>query len=334
MPIHAYAAAAAGTPLEPFDYEPEPLGAHDIEVAVSHCGICHSDLHLIDDDWGNATYPLVPGHEVVGEVIAVGSGVGDHKVGDRVGVGWQCGSCGHCEHCVAGEEPFCADNRATCVGHFGGFADRVRVSGRFAFPIPAGLTSEMAAPLLCGGATVYTPLRHFGVRPDHRVGVIGIGGLGHLAVQFARAWGCEVTAFSSSPGKEAEALALGAHHFVASRDAHALSAAAGSLDFILSTVNVSLDWEAYLNALRPKGHLCIVGAVPEALEIPVFPLMVGQRSVCGSVIAGRPMMREMLAFAARHQIGAHTEAMAMTEVNAGLDRLRAGQVHYRVVLTR
>jgi len=334
MPIHAYAATAAGTPLGPFAYEPEPLGSHGIEISVSHCGICHSDLHLIDNDWGNSTYPLVPGHEVVGEVIAVGSAVSDHQVGDRVGVGWQCGSCGHCDHCVAGDEPFCADNRATCVGRFGGYADRLRVDGRFAFAIPAALSSEVAAPLLCGGATVYTPLRCFGVRPDHRVGVIGIGGLGHLAVQFAHAFGCEVTAFSSSPDKEAEARELGAHHFVASGDTDALGAAAGSLDFILSTVNVSLDWTAYLNALRPRGHLCIVGAVPSALEIPVFPLMVGQRAVCGSVIAGRPMMREMLAFAARHRIGAHTEAMAMTEVNAALDRLRAGQARYRIVLTR
>lgn len=334
MPIHAYAAPAVGAPLEPFEYDPGPLGPREIEVAVTHCGICHSDLHLIDNDWGNATYPLVPGHEVIGEVAAVGSAVDDHRIGDRVGIGWQRDSCGHCDFCIAGDEQFCAENQATCVGHFGGYADRVRADGRFAFSIPAPLASENAAPLLCGGATVYTPLRHFGVRPDHRVGVIGIGGLGHLAVQFARAFGCEVTAFSSSPDKEAKARDLGAHHFVASRDPDALAGVAGSVDFLLATVNVSLDWVAYLNVLRPKGYLCIVGAVPEPLTIPAFALLVGQKAVCGSAIAGRPTLREMLAFAARHGIASQSETLPMTEVNTALDRLRANRARYRIVLTR
>jgi uncharacterized zinc-type alcohol dehydrogenase-like protein len=334
MPIHAYAAPAAGAPLEPFEYEPGPLGPHEIEVAVTHCGICHSDLHLIDNDWGNTSYPLVPGHEVIGEVAAVGGVVAEHRIGDRVGIGWQCGSCGHCDFCIAGDEQFCMENQATCVGHPGGYADRLRADDRFAFSIPAPLASEDAAPLLCGGATVYTPLRHFGVRPDHRVGVIGIGGLGHLAVQFARAFGCEVTAFSSSPDKEAEARDLGAHHFVASRDPDALAGAANTLDFLLATVNVSLDWLAYLNVLRPKGYLCIVGAVPEPLTIPAFALLVGQKAVCGSPIAGRPTLREMLAFAARHGIGSHSEAIPMTQVNTALDRLRANRARFRIVLTR
>ncbi len=333
MTFHAYAATEAGAPLAPFEYEPDPLAPHEVEIAISHCGICHSDLHLIDDDWGNTVFPLVPGHEIVGEVVAAGSAVSEARVGSRVGVGWQRGSCGHCDDCIEGEEPFCEENEATCLGHFGGFADRIRLSSRFCFTLPEALPSDRAAPLLCGGATVYTPLAVYGVRPDHRVGVVGVGGLGHLALQFARAWGCEVTAFSHTAEKRDEALELGAHHFVATGDPGALAAAAGSCDFLLSTACADLDWAAYLALLRPRGVLCLVGVPPSDVTLPAFPLIVGRRAVGGSVIAGRARMREMLRFAARHAIGARVEGCGLREVNGALNRLRAGRPRYRIVLT-
>jgi len=333
MTLHAYAAVSAGAPLIPFDYEPEPLAAHEVEIAISHCGICHSDLHLLDNDWHNTVYPLVPGHEIVGEISAAGSAVSDARIGSRVGVGWQRGSCGHCDDCIAGEEPFCPENEATCLGHYGGFADRIRVSSRFCFALPTALPSAPAAPLLCGGATVYTPLVAYGVRADHRVGIVGVGGLGHLALQFARAWGCEVTAFSHTADKRDEALALGAHRFVATGEAGALAAAASSLDFLLSTACADLDWPIYLNLLRPRGVLCIVGVPPSPLSIPALPLIVGRRAVGGSVIAGRRRMRDMLRFAARHHIGARVEECGLAAVNGALARVRGGGVRYRVVLT-
>ena len=193
MGFRAYAAHEQKGPLAPFVYEPGELGPNDVEIRVSHCGICHSDVHLVDGDWGASSYPMVPGHEIVGTVAAAGPAVRQLAVGQRVGVGWQCGACLECEWCVSGQENLCAQEEATCVERPGGFAERIRVDGRFAFPIPDALRSEHAAPLLCGGVTVYAPLARF-ARPSLRVGVIGIGGLGHLALQFARAMGCEVTA--------------------------------------------------------------------------------------------------------------------------------------------
>ena len=216
MTIHAHAAMAPRQTLNPFQYEPAGLGPWDVEVAITHCGICHSDIHLIDNDWGISSYPLVPGHEIIGTVEDAGAEVKHLKKGQRVGVGWQRGSCLVCEQCLKGNENLCPENRATCVGNHGGFAERIRVDSRFAFPIPDALASENAAPLLCGGATVYSPLKNYGVVPSMRIGVIGIGGLGHLALQFANAFGCEVTAFSSTPDKEKEAGLFGAHRFIAS----------------------------------------------------------------------------------------------------------------------
>ena len=213
------------------------------------------------------SYPMVPGHEIVGTVTALGPEVRHLEAGARVGVGWQRGACLACDSCIAGDENLCAQNVATCVGNYGGFADRVRLDSRFAFPIPEGIASENAAPLLCGGATVYSPLRRW-VKPSMRVGVVGIGGLGHLGLQFAAAMGCEVTAISSTPDKEAEARGFGAHHFLATREAKALRSAASSLDFILSTVFATPDWDALLGALRPNGVLCLVGATSEPLVGP------------------------------------------------------------------
>jgi alcohol/geraniol dehydrogenase (NADP+) len=331
MTIHAYAAREKKSALVPFEYDPKPLGAHDVEIAITHCGICHSDVHLVTGDWGMGRYPMVPGHEIVGTVAAVGPEAAPLKPGDRVGVGWQRGACLQCDACLSGDENLCAGNVATCVDNHGGFADRIRLDGRFAFPVPAALSSEAAAPLLCGGVTVYSPLRRW-VRPSMRVGVVGIGGLGHLALQFARAMGCEVTAISSSPDKEPEARSFGGHRFLATREPRALRSAAGTLDFILSTVFVSQDWTSLIGALRPNGILCLVGAPAEPLSIPSFALIGGQKTVTASVIGGRPAIREMLEFAARHGVAAKTEPRAMKDADSALDRVRQGKARYRVVL--
>ncbi len=331
MTFQAQAAHQKKGPLARFEYEPEPLGPHDVEIEITHCGICHSDVHLVDGDWGMGSYPMVPGHEIVGNVSALGAELRGLQRGDRVGVGWQRGACLACEQCLSGDENLCARNEATCVGHFGGFADRVRVDGRFAFVLPAALDSAAAAPLLCAGVTVYAPLRRF-VRPAMRVGVVGIGGLGHLALQFARAMGCEVTALSRSEAKEQEARRFGAHRFVATRSAEGLRSLAGSLDFILSTVFVSQDWLGLIGALRPNGVLCLVGGPPEPLALPAFSLVVGQKSVAGSVIGGRPAIREMLEFAARHGVAAQVERRPMAEADAAFARVRRGEARYRVVL--
>ncbi|MEN9271975.1 MAG: NAD(P)-dependent alcohol dehydrogenase, partial [Gloeomargarita sp. DG_1_5_bins_55] len=231
--IHAYAAHTPGGRLEPFAYDPGDLPPGAVEVQVEYCGICHSDLSMLNNEWGISQYPLVPGHEVVGIVCAVGEQVTTLQVGQRVGLGWFSHSCLHCEWCLSGEHNLCQTAEATIVGRYGGFADRVRAHPEWLVPLPTTLDAAKAGPLFCGGITVFHPIVQFDIKPTARVGVVGIGGLGHLALQFLHAWGCDVTAFSSHPDKEEEAKALGADHFVNSRDPQALRAVANSLDFIL-----------------------------------------------------------------------------------------------------
>jgi uncharacterized zinc-type alcohol dehydrogenase-like protein len=243
MKINGYAAYAAKENLRPLEYTPAQLGERDVRVKITHCGICHTDLHLIDNDWGMTSFPNIPGHEIVGIVEAAGPHSG-RAIGQRVGIGWQRGSCGVCEHCLRGNAQFCAAMQYTCVGNHGGFADAIVIDGRFAYPIPDALSSEAAAPLLCAGITVYSPMVRHGVTYGTKVGVIGIGGLGHLAVQFARALGAQVTAFSTSADKEAEARALGAEQFVNTAAADALGALRGSFDLLISTVTADIDWGA------------------------------------------------------------------------------------------
>jgi alcohol/geraniol dehydrogenase (NADP+) len=330
--IHGLAVHAAGAQLVPYKYEPGPLGAHELDVKISHCGVCHSDIHLIDNDWGVSKYPFIPGHEIVGTVSAVGSDVRDRKVGERVGIGWQADSCGICEWCRQGDEHLCASAQATCVGRNGGYADSVRVNSRFAIPVPAALESENAAPLVCGGITVYAPIRNHGVRPSSRVGIVGIGGLGHLGLQFAKAFGAEVTALSTSKEKEAEALSLGADYFVNTRDMAELKKIAGSFDFVLSTVSADQDWQALVNSLRPKGTLCIVGVPPSPISLQAFPLISGQKAVAGSPIGSPRDLHEMLDVAARHGVKAITERFAMAKANDAIAKAKKGKVRYRAVL--
>jgi uncharacterized zinc-type alcohol dehydrogenase-like protein len=331
--IHGLAVHAAGAQLVPYHYEPGGLNANEVEVKISHCGVCHSDIHLIDNDWGLSKFPFIPGHEIVGTVSAIGSLVRDLTVGQRVGIGWQADSCGICEWCRQGDEHLCALAQPTCVGRNGGYADSVRVNSRFAIPVPEALESENVAPLLCGGITVYSPMRNFGVRPASRVGIIGIGGLGHLGLQFAKAFGAEVTAFSTSIDKEAEAKELGADHFVNTRDNGALKKLAGSFDLLLSTVGADHDWQSLVSSLRPKGTLCVVGVPPSPLSIHAFPLIAGQRSIAGSNTGSPHDLHEMLDVAARHSIKAITERFPMAKANEALVKVKKNQVRYRAVLT-
>jgi alcohol/geraniol dehydrogenase (NADP+) len=331
-PIQGLAAHAAGAELLPFRYDPGELGPAEVEIAVTHCGICHSDIHLISNDWGISQYPFIPGHEVIGKVFAVGSAVRSVKAGDRVGLGWQSNSCGECDWCMRGMENLCPKSEATCVHRNGGYADRVRANSRFVIPIPEALDSESAAPLLCGGITVYNPLRTNGVNPASRVGVVGIGGLGHLAIQFARVFGAEVSAFSTSTGKEEEARSLGAQHFINTRESKAMKEAAGSFDFILSTINADQDWGVYINALRPTGTLCFVGVPPSPIAVHAFPLVAGMRSISGNPTGSPYQLKEMLDVAARHGVKAQTERFAMTKANEAIEKVKKNKVRYRAVL--
>ena len=331
--IQGLAAHAAGAELLPFKYDPGELGPQEVEIAITHCGICHSDLHLIANDWGISQYPFIPGHEIVGSVAALGSEVKSLQVGQRVGLGWQSKSCGVCEWCIRGMENLCLAAEGTCVHRHGGYADRVRANARFVIPIPDALDSEHTAPLLCAGITVYNPLRTHGINPSSRVGIVGIGGLGHLAIQFAHVFGADVTAFSTSAAKEEEARALGANHFVNARESKALKEVAGTMDFVLSTINADQDWGVYVQALRPTGTLCFVGVPPSPVTLHAFPLISGLRSITGNPTGSPYRLKEMLDVAARHGVKAKTESFPMAKANTAIEKVKKNKVRYRAVLS-
>jgi len=332
--INAFAAFEPGGELRPFEYDPGPLGDHQVEIDVEHCGICHSDLSMLNNDWGMTEYPLIPGHEVIGTIAALGDAVTHLEFGQRVGLGWHSGYCMSCDSCLSGDHNLCANSESTIVGRHGGFAEKVRANAVSVFPLPQAVDSATAGPLFCGGITVFNPLVQFDISPTARVGVIGIGGLGHMAIQFLNAWGCEVTAFTSSMAKRDEALKLGAHHTVSSRDPSALEAEAGLFDLILSTVNIKLDWNAYISALKPKGRLHILGATLDPLDLNVFPMLLGQRSVSGSPVGSPATIRRMLDFTARHHIKPITEHFRFEQANEAIALLKSGQARYRIVLSR
>jgi alcohol/geraniol dehydrogenase (NADP+) len=334
MPIvSAYAALSKKATLTPFSYESAPLGPHDVDVRVTHCGICHSDLAMIDNDWHMTAYPLVPGHEVAGLVAAVGADVTSVKVGDRVGVGWQCGSCTACEYCLRGRENFCAKSCSTIVRHHGGWASQVRTQEHFAIPLPDAIDAADAAPLMCAGTTVFAPMLHYNVKPTMRVAVIGVGGLGHLAVQYLAKFGCEVTAISSTGSKSDEARQLGAKHVRATRDPDALKKAKRSFDFIMSTVSASLDWNAVIAMLRPEGTLCLPGIPDADLKFGAFGIISGEKRVVGGGAGSPSDTAEMLAFTVRHGIKPMIEQFKMADVNAAVTHVREGKARYRVVLS-
>ncbi len=331
--ITAYAAKEAGAPLEKFEFDGGELGHDEVEINVEYCGICHSDLSMWKNDWGMSQYPLVLGHEIVGTIGEVGAGVNKFKEGDRVGLGWTAGSCMGCSQCMSGDHNLCGESEATIVGRHGGFADKVRAKSSWAIAIPDTLDAAKVGPLFCGGVTVFNPIIQSNVMPTDRVAVVGIGGLGHLALQFLNAWGCEVTAFSTTPDKEQEAREMGAHHFVNSRDEEALEALGGQFDFILVTVNANLPWDLYANALAPKGKLHLVGAA-EKIELTVFPLIAGQRSVSASPIGSPEVQRQMLEFCGRHDIAPLVDEFPMDQVNEAMQFVADGKPRYRAVLKR
>src|SRR5580693_90170 len=330
--FHAYAASSAKGQLEPFTFDPGPLGPEEIEIEVSHCGVCHSDLSMLDNDWGMSKYPFVPGHEVTGTVAALGDGAKGLKIGQRVGLGWWSHSCLSCHQCLSGDHNLCSTAQGTILGRHGGFADRVRAQWTWVRPIPEALDLAKTGPLLCGGVTVFAPFLIHNVPSTARVGIIGIGGLGHMALQFANKWGCEVHAFTTSDSKETEARQLGAHYVHNSRQDGALKKLARSLDLIISTINAPQDMSAFLDTLAPKGGFHNVGAVLKPLEVPAFGLISGQKSVAGSPTGSPTVIDHMLEFSARHSIAPITETFPMSKVNEALEHLRAGKARYRVVL--
>lgn len=332
MDVNAYACRMPEAMLEPFDYSFDAIGPRDLAIEISHCGVCHSDVHLIDNDWGVNRYPLVPGHEIVGTVVEVGSKAVGFALGQRVGVGWQRGSCGKCEHCRAGEENVCTRMEATCVGHFGGFASAIRVHSRFCFPIPDAIESELAAPLMCAGVTVFAPLARYGTGKGLRVGIIGIGGLGHLALQFAHHMGAEVVALSSTPEKAGEAREFGADHFIETGDPANLRKERRTLDLLLNTASASIDYPDYLGMLKPGGTLCLVGAPREAIVLPPSVLIGGQKRIAGSSIGGSKAMREMLQFAATHGVRPRVQTLPMGQCNLGVAKVKKNQARFRIVL--
>ncbi|MFK7933202.1 MAG: NAD(P)-dependent alcohol dehydrogenase [Saprospiraceae bacterium] len=332
MTVNAYAAQEAGGKLEPFTYELGELAPDQIDVEVLHCGLCHSDMSMLNNEWRFTQYPFVPGHEIVGRVIAKGALVRHLKVGQAVGVGWNASSCQVCDQCMGGEHQLCNRAQPTIAGRYGGFADKIRVQSQWAISIPEGVDLSKAGPLFCGGITVFSPFLQHNITPLDRVGVVGIGGLGHMALAFAKAWGCEVTAFSTSPEKEAEARKLGAHHFVSTHDKDALKKLSNSFDLIIDTVNVELNWNAYIKTLRPKGVFHIVGVASE-VKARVGGLMAKQAAISASPTGSPIQMRQMIDFCARHSIEPMVEAYKMSDVNQALDRLENGKPRYRIVLS-
>lgn len=330
--IKAYAATSAKGAFQPFEFDPGDLKPEDVEIKVSHCGICHSDLSMLNDDWGMSAFPFVGGHEVTGTVVALGSEAKGLKVGQRVGLGWTAFSCQYCPQCIAGDQHLCATNQGTIVGRHGGFADRVRAQWPWVRPLPDGLDMSKVGPLLCGGITVFAPLLVHNILPTSRVGVIGIGGLGHMALQFASKWGCEVHAFTTSDSKEAEARQLGATFVHNTRKEGALKSLAGQLDLIISTINVPQDIAALLATLAPKGCFHGVGAVLEPMSVPALSLIFGQKSIAGSPTGSPSAMDAMLAFSARHGIAPITEHYPMSKINDAMEHLKSGKARYRIVL--
>ncbi|QDU59273.1 Aldehyde reductase Ahr [Planctomycetes bacterium Pan216] len=334
MTVKAYAVHQAKGAFEPFEFELGEIGANEVDISVESCGICHSDLSMVDDEWGMTAFPLVPGHEVIGTVSAIGEHVSHVKVGDRVGLGWHAGYCMVCDQCMGGDHNLCVDAQPTIAGRHGGFAETVRAAAPSVIKIPDGLDAHETGPLLCGGIAVFNPMVQVGLTPTDSVGVIGIGGLGHMGLKFANAWGCHVTAFTSE-SKRQEALDMGAHETINSRDPEAIKAAAGRFDLVLSTVNVPLDWNAILATLKPRGRLQMPGAVTDSLGINLLPDMMFKQLSVGAMPVGAPVViRRMLDFAARHEIAPVNEHFPMSKVNDAFEHLRGGNARYRIVLHR
>jgi len=329
--IQALAATQPKGKLEPFTFDPGPLGPEQVEIAVEYCGICHSDLSMLNNEWGLTKFPLVPGHEAIGKITAVGEEAKFVKVGQTVGLGWNSGSCLHCRPCLSGDQNMCQNAEATIVGRHGAFATHVRAHWIWATPIPEGVNLAKAGPLLCGGITVFNPLVQFDVKPTDRVAVIGIGGLGHMALQFLNKWGCHVTAFTTSDSKAGEAKTMGAHDVVNTKSPEALNKLAGSLNLVLSTVAAPIDINPYIAALAPRGRFHTVGVLPQ-IQTHSFPLIAAQREISGSPSGAPSTVLTMLDFCARHAIAPVTEEFPMSQADEAMAHLESGKARYRIVL--
>lgn len=335
----AYAVAAPGEPLRTALVPRRAIGPRDVLIDIDYCGICHSDIHTARGEWGGTRYPCVPGHEIVGRVNAVGSKVRRFKEGDRVGVGCMVASCGSCANCKRGLQQHCLSgatftyNSPDGSGHtFGGYSERIVVDEGFVLRIPKGLDPERAAPLLCAGITTYSPLKRWLKKKGAKVGVLGLGGLGHMAVKLAAAMGAKVTVLSRSPGKAKDAKGLGASAFLLTTDEAAVAKAQGSLDLIIDTVSGPHDVSGALGLLATEGALIMVGASPEPLAVGAFPLIMGRRVLAGSLIGGVAETQEMLDFCARKKVQSDVEIVPMKKVNEAYERVLKGDVRYRFVL--
>jgi uncharacterized zinc-type alcohol dehydrogenase-like protein len=337
----AYAAASATAPIAPLEIERREPGANDVFIDIKYCGICHSDIHQARNEWGGSLYPMVPGHEITGIVARVGDKVTRFKVGDRVGVGCMVDSCKECSSCNEGLEQYCEKGNVQTYNsvaldgktpNYGGYSKHITVNGRFVVRIPDSLPLDVAAPLLCAGITTYSPLKNWKAGPGKSVAVVGLGGLGHMGVKLAAALGAEVTTISRSHNKEADALAMGSKHYLATADAGAVEKAQGKFDLIINTVSSAADMDSYLNMLKRDGVMVLVGAPPEALPVSAFSLIPMRRALVGSTIGGIPETQEMLDFCAEHKIGSDIETITIDKVNEAYERLLKSDVRYRFVI--
>ena len=337
----AYAAASATTPLAPFNIERREPRAHEVLIDILYCGVCHSDIHQARDEWGGSIFPMVPGHEIVGRVVQVGAQVGKFKVGDAVGVGCFVDSCRACAQCQAGEEQYCDEGmtgtynsreRDTQAPTYGGYSTRITVHQDYVLRIPPSIPLDRAAPLLCAGITTYSPLRHYGVKAGDEVAVVGLGGLGHMAVKLAAAMGARVTVLSTSASKRADAMALGAHDFAATGEAATFPALARCFDFIVDTVSARHDYNAYLSLLKFDGTMIVLGVPDTPAPVAAFALIMQRRKLGGSLIGGIRETQEMLDFCAEHGIASDIELIDMEQVNQAYERMLKADVRYRFVI--
>lgn len=337
----AYAAFSATTPLEPHTLERRSLNPHDVEITIEYCGVCHSDIHQARNEWGGAIYPMVPGHEIVGHVKKVGSAVKKFNIGDRVGVGVIVDSCRHCNSCHDHLEQYCENGASLTYNSteqdkktptYGGYAQSIVTTEDFVLKIPKNLSLAAAAPLLCAGITTYSPLRHWNIGPGQKVGIIGLGGLGHMGVKFAHAFGAETHVITTSPHKKTDALKLGAKGIIVSKDPADIAQHANSFDFILSTISASYKLETYLSLLKRDGTLVTVGLPSKPLELDLSGIVHGRKTVAGSMIGGIQETQEMLDFCGKHNITAEIEMIPIQEINTAYERMVKGNVHYRFVI--
>ncbi len=337
----AYAATSAASPLAPFSIERRDPGPREVMIDILYCGVCHSDIHQARDEWGGSIFPMVPGHEIVGRVAAAGKEATKYAVGDVVGVGCFVDSCRHCAQCEAGQEQYCAEGmtgtynsreRGTGAPTYGGYSTRITVNEDYVLRIPDGIPLERAAPLLCAGITTYSPLRHFGLKAGDRLGVVGLGGLGHMAVKFGRAMGAEVTMLSTSESKRQDAEALGAHAFAATRDPATFEKLRGHFDFIIDTVSAPHDYNAYLSLLKVDGTMVLLGVPDQPVPLAAGALIMQRRKLGGSLIGGIRETQEMLDFCAAHGIASDVEVIDIADINTAYERMLRGDVRYRFVI--